>query len=427
MEISENFLFFIWRYRLLNNACQTCIGGEKLEILQPGLLNTHAGPDFTEARLLIDGRRWAGNIEIHTKSSDWLLHRHHVDHAYESVILHVVYENDLMLGNSIGSRIPTLIIKDLFPEELFENYVKMLASPGDFPCKSQIKSVEPIVISSFLSRVIVERLEQKTAEVLAKVDVLKGNWYDTFYFFLARNFGFKVNALPFELLANILPLHLLNKHSDSSRQVEALVFGQAGFLENAALDGEYAELLKKEYQFLQFKYGLKPMEVSVWKFLRMRPASFPTVRLAQFAALHAQSNQLFARMLKAEDLKTVSALFVNLPVSKYWETHYHFKKSAPETQVQLGKKSIENILINTVCVFLFAYGKYTAQAHLMDRALNFLEKIPSEQNSIVNQYVEVGLKIDSAFVSQSLLQLNKFYCAQKKCLNCGIGIKILRR
>jgi len=427
MEISENFLFFIWRYRLLNNVCQTCVGGEKLEILQPGLLNTHAGPDFTEARLLIDGRRWAGNIEIHTKSSDWLLHRHHVDHAYESVILHVVYENDLMVTNSIGSRMPTLIVKDLFPEELFENYEKMLASPGDFPCKSQIKSVEPIVINSFLSRVIVERLEQKTAEVLAKVEVLKGNWYDTFYFFLARNFGFKVNSLPFELLANILPLHLLNKHSDSSRQVEALVFGQAGFLENASLDGEYAELLKKEYQFLKLKYGLKPMEVSVWKFLRMRPASFPTVRLAQFAALHAQSNQLFAKMLKAEDLKTVSALFANLSVNPYWDTHYHFKKSAPETQAQLGKKSIENILINTVCVFLFAYGKYTAQAHLIDRALNFLEKIPAEQNSIVNQYVEVGLKIDSAFVSQSLLQLNKYYCAKKKCLNCGIGIKILRR
>jgi hypothetical protein len=427
MEISENFLFFIWRYRLLNSAHHVCVGGEVLEIIQPGILNTHAGPDFTEAKLLIDGRRWAGNVEIHTKSSDWQLHRHQADDAYESVILHVVYENDVPIKNKSGQAIPTLIIKGLFADLLFQNYVEMLLVKESFPCSPQIGELAPIVWSTFLSRIIVERLERKTTEVLNKVNDLKGNWYDTFYFFLARNFGFKVNALPFELLANALPLQLLNKHSDSLIQVEAMIFGQAGFLESSELDGEYASFLKNEYKFLRLKYKLDPIDVSVWKFLRMRPVSFPTVRLAQFAALHAQSNQLFAKILKAPDLKTIYALFTDLPVSPYWQTHYHFKKPASEMHVQLGKKSIENILINTVCVFLFAYGKYTAQLHLSDRALDFLEKIPAEHNSIVNQYVEAGLKIDSAFLSQSLLQLNKFYCAQKKCLNCGIGIKILRR
>ena len=427
MEISENFLFFIWRYRLLNNAHHLCVGGEVLEVIHPGTLNTNAGPDFTEARLIIDGRTWAGNIEIHTKSSDWQLHRHQVDKAYESVILHVVYENDLAIENKSGQAIPTLILKGVFPELLFENYVKMLAGKESFPCRPQIKELEPIIVHTFLARLVVERLEQKTLEVFAKLEDLKGNWYDTFYFFLARNFGFKVNALPFELLANALPLQLLNKHSDSAMQVEAMVFGQAGFLENTEVDGEYAQLLKAEYKFLKLKYNLKPIDVSVWKFLRMRPASFPTIRLAQFAALHAQSNQLFAKILKAQDLKAICKLFTDLPVSSYWQTHYHFRKPASEMQVQLGKKSVENILINTVCVFLFAYGKYTAQAHLIDRAMDFLERIPVEHNAVVNQYVEAGLKIDTAFASQSILQLNKYYCAQKKCLNCGIGIKILGR
>jgi hypothetical protein len=427
MEISENFLFFIWRYRLLSSSLQVCVAGEQLQIIHPGLLNTNAGPDFTEAKLLIDGRRWAGNVEIHTKSSDWQLHRHQTDDAYESVILHVVYENDSMIKNKSGQSIPTLIIKGLFPELLFENYIKMLGSTESFPCRPQLQNVENIVISTFLSRVLIERLEYKTKEVFAKVNDLKGDWYETFYFFLARNFGFKVNALPFELLANILPLHLLNKHSDSLIQVEAMVFGQAGFLETNDLDGEYALLLKAEYKFLKLKYNLKPIDVSVWKFLRMRPASFPTLRLAQFSALHAQSNQLFAKLLKASNVKEILTLFANLPVSPYWQTHYHFKKTSSEMQVQLGKKSVENILINTVCVFLFAYGKYTAQTHLVDRALDFLEKIPAEYNTIVNQYVEAGLKIDNAFLSQSVLQLNKYYCGQKKCLNCSIGIRILKR
>ena len=427
MEISENFLFFIWRYRLLHQVRQVCVAGELLEIIHPGNLNTHAGPDFTESRLLIDGRHWAGNVEIHTKSSDWYLHRHQINEAYESVILHVVYENDVPITNKSGLAIPTLIIKDLFPEILFENYVKMLGSTASFPCRPQISLVEPFIINTFLSRVIVERLQHKTAEVLKKVKDLTGDWYEAFYFFLARNFGFKVNSLPFELLANVLPLQLLNKHSDSAVQVEAMVFGQAGFLNTDELDGEYAQQLKAEYSFLKLKYKLLPIEISVWKFLRMRPASFPTLRLAQFAALHAQSNQLFAKILKAEDLKTIYALFSDLPISPYWNTHYHFKKSAAEMQVQMGRKSVENIIINTVCVFLFAYGKYTGQALLIDRALNFLEKIPAEHNSIVNQYVDAGLKIDSAFLSQSLLELNKCYCAQKKCLNCSIGIKILNR
>jgi len=427
MEISENFLFFIWRYRLLNSAHQVCVGGEVLEIIQPGILNTHAGPDFTEAKLLIDGRKWAGNVEIHNKSSDWQLHKHQNDEAYESVILHVVYENDVAITNKSGQRIPTLIIKGVFSELLFDNYVKMLDCKESFPCRPQMKEIEPIVLNTFLSRVIVERLEQKITEVLAKVKDLKGNWYDTFYFYLARNFGFKVNALPFELLANALPLQLLNRHWDNPIQVEALIFGQAGFLEHTKLDGEYAHLLKAEYKFLKLKYNLNSIDVSVWRFLRMRPASFPTVRLAQFSALHAQSNQLFAKILKAPDLKAISALFINLNVSPYWQTHYHFKKPVAEMQVQLGKKSIENILINTVCVFLFAYGKYTAQQHFIDRALDFLEKIPAEHNTIVNQYLDAGLKIDSALMSQSLLQLNKYYCTQKKCLNCGIGIKILRK
>jgi hypothetical protein len=426
MDFNEDFLHFIWKYRLFNSAKLVCSDGEELQVLHPGILNRNAGPDFNDAKLIIDQTVWVGHVEIHLKSSDWLLHGHQNDAFYDAVILHVVFEHDNPVYRTDGSLVPVLVLDGLFQDRVLNNYKILIANANYFPCERHISSLDQIHIYSFLSRVVVERFEQKAEEVFEKLNSNRGDWEQVFYCFLARNFGFKVNAVPFELLSIVTPLHILSKHKNNAVQIEALLFGQAGFLEQEFFEN-YPLQLQREYSFLKKKYGLVPMNAAVWKFLRMRPQNFPTIRIAQFAALIVKSNQLFSKMLKMDTLSDLYTVFNDLPVNEYWLTHYHFNKTTNRVIVQPGKGSIDNIIINTVCLFLFCYGKYTDQSGLSDRASDFLERIPSECNAIVNQYSSAGVDIPNALTSQALLQLNKYYCNEKKCLNCTLGLKILKK
>lgn len=426
MNFNEDFLHFIWQFRLFNSARLICTEGEGLRILNPGIPNKHAGPDFSGAKLIIDGTTWVGHVEIHLKSSDWLLHGHQHDPFYDAVVLHVVYQHDQPISRTNGSLVPVLVLDGLFSNHLLLNYRELITAVNYFPCERHIGQLDPFIVNTFLSRLVVERFQQKSAEVLQKLHTNNGDWEQTFYAFLARNFGFKVNAVPFDLLAAILPLPILLKHKDNALQVESLLFGQAGFLEQDFSE-DYPLQLKSEYSFLKKKYNLKPMSRALWKFLRMRPQNFPTIRLAQFAALVLKSNHFVSSMLSAYTLSDIYTLFHQLPIHEYWKTHYHFNKITKEVNVQPGRASIDNIIINSFCLFLFCYGKYMDQPDLMDRAVDFLEKLPAEHNVVVNQYRYAGTKVNNAFISQGLLQLNKCYCNQKKCLNCAIGIKILRK
>lgn len=426
MNFPEEFLHFIWQFRLYGTQKLRTTIGETIEVLQQGILNKDAGPDFSQAKLIIGDTTWVGNVEIHIKSSDWLLHHHQVDSAYENVILHVVYDDDAPIYRKDGTTIPVLILKGLFPLYLFANYEQLITSANNFPCEKQIHDVDEFLINGFLSRVLVERLAHKAKEVYGKLEELKGDWDETFYHFMARNFGFKVNRIPMEMLAQSLPQQLFAKHKDHPLQIEALIFGQAGFL-NQRFEDEYPNELKREYQFLQKKYDLNPIDISLWKFLRMRPQNFPTLRLAQFAALIVRSSHLFSNILIRRDYRNSQILFENLPVNPFWRTHYHFNKKAEKVGVQLGKSSIQNILINTVGVFLFAYGKAMDQENYVTRSFYLLENLGAENNAIIQQYLNAGVNIKNAFNSQAILQLKKTYCNEKKCLNCGIGIKILNR
>lgn len=426
MNVPENFLHFIWQFRLYDALKLYTTTNERIEVLQQGMLNTNAGPDFSNAKLLIAQTTWAGNVEIHVKSSDWAMHQHQLDQAYDNTILHVVYEDDQPVYRIDGTRIPTLVLKGLFPAELLLKYEALLNTLNHFPCEQQINKVDDFLIKGFLSRVLVERLENKSAEVYDKLNLLKGDWDETFYHFMAKNFGFKVNAIPMEMLAQSLPQQIFAKHKDQPLQIEALIFGQAGFL-NQQFEDEYPQQLKREYQFLKTKYRLTPIDVSLWKFLRMRPQNFPTLRLAQFAALIVHSNHLFSKILTTRDYRNSASLFENLPLHPFWQTHYHFNKEAVKVNTQLGKKSIENILVNTLSLFLFAYGKATDQQNFVTRSFHLLENISPENNHIIEQFVAAGVSIKSAFDTQALLQLKKSYCNEKKCLNCGIGIKILKQ
>ena len=426
MNFNEEFLHFIWQFRLYGTQNLYTTTGETIEVLQQGTLNKHAGPDFTKAKLIIGGTTWVGNVEIHIKSSDWLLHNHQIDNAYENVILHVVYEDDEPIYRQDGTKLPVLILKGLFPTYLLDNYEQLITSANNFPCERQIHLVDEFLIDGFLSRVLVERLEQKSEEVYSKLNVLKGDWDETFYHFMARNFGFKVNAIPMEMLAQSIPQQLFAKHKDNPLQIEALIFGQAGFL-NQTFEDEYPNQLKREYQFLQKKYNLKPIDISLWKFMRMRPQNFPTLRLAQFAALIVNSNHLFSKILVMRDYRNSQILFENLPVNPFWKTHYHFNKGAENVSLQMGKSSIQNILINTMSLFLFAYGKALDQENYVTRSLYLLENIQTEKNVIIKQYEDAGVVVKNAFYSQAILQLKKKYCNEKKCLSCGIGIKLLKQ
>ena len=426
MQFKEEFLHFIWKFRLYNSRALQCEPGGQLQIIKPGLLNTNAGPDFMDARLRIDETIWVGHVEIHLRSSDWLLHYHQDDPAYDNVILHVVYENDIPIYRKNGCEIPVLVLKGMFDETLLHNYTALLTAANHFPCEKQLREVDSFIVNSFLSRQLVERLELKTAAIYQQLESYKGDWEKTFYYFLSRSFGFKVNATPFELLATSLDLQLLKKYQSNPLQVEALIFGQAGFL-NSDFEAAYPASLKKEYNFLKQKHQLFPVEASLWKFLRMRPQNFPTLRLAQYTALLLKHPNLFTRVLEISDFKDYYTLFQQLPIHQYWEDHYHFNKITSRVRIQIGKSSIENILINTICVFLYVYGKYTDQEKFMDKAFDLLNFLPPEKNSIVEKYKFAGIQLESAFLSQAVLQLNKIYCSQKKCLNCNIGIKILNK
>lgn len=427
MQLKEDFLHFIWHFGLYSQQNINGNPGEKLQVLNPGVLNRNSGPDFDGARIRIGEMIWVGQVEIHIKASDWYLHGHGTDPAYNNVILHVVYEADRPVYRKDGTQIPVLVLKDHFAPSLLFNYQQLLNSLGSFPCEQLVRRVEPVIINSVLSRQLVERLEYKKEEILKVLNCYKGDWERTFFHFLALSFGFKVNALPFEFLAQSLDLQMIKRHRDKPLQVNALFFGQAGFL-NRQFEEVYPASLYREYAFFSKKYNLKPISDSLWKFLRMRPQNFPTLRIAQLAGVLLKHDHLFFSLLDFYNFQDYYKLFEQLEIDEYWCRHYHFNKiSTQPVSVQIGKKSIENIITNTICPFMYVYGAYTGQDKYAEKAIDLLEYLPPEENSILTKYKEAGLKMKNAFQSQAVLQLNKSYCNQKKCLNCSIGIKILKK
>ena len=420
----EDFLHFLWRWRRFEMRDLKTTAGELLEILQPGELNTHAGPDFFNARLRLGNTLWAGNVEIHLKASDWLAHRHDTDPAYDNVILHVVSEEDQRLFRPNGTALPCLELKARIPPNVLDKYQRLQNERAWIPCAQVYGDIPEIVRHNWLDRLLVERLEQKTAEIAQVVIACGQHWEEAFYRFLARNFGLKVNAEPFEALARALPLGLLSRHQDQQFQLEALLFGQAGMLAED-FEEEYPLALAKEYRFLQHKYALSPLPSGQWKFFRLRPAGFPTLRLAQLAALLRGATHLFTRVLETRNTAELEQLFSAEP-SDYWRTHFRFEKSTQMRTKSLGREFVHLLLINTVAPFLFHYGRVKGEPGLQDRALQLLETLPPESNRVLEAWSELGQCAGSAARSQALLQLKTHYCSAGRCLECAIGTAILR-
>lgn len=421
--MKEVFLSYLWENKLLKPDLRTT-AGEPIELISVGMRNNDSGPDFLQAKLKIGETIWAGNVEIHVLSSDWYKHGHDKDRAYQNVILHVVYEADKTVKNSKNTSIPQLELKNTFDIRLLERYNDFLSNKNQIACEKLASSVQEFTWFSWLDRLVVERLENKTIVVSMLFEQSKGDWSATFYRLLLRNFGVKTNVEAFETLASLLPLKTLLKHADNLLQVEALLFGVSGLL-NADFQDEYPKLLQREFRMLRSKFDLSVMPAEQWRFLRMRPANFPSIRLAQLATLIHRNSALFSKIKNA---KTAEALkqFFSAKTSSYWDTHYTFDKPSRNKSKTMGESSIDLLLINAVVPVLFFYGKQSKDAFWCEKAISMFDQLKPERNNITKYFESIGVRARSAMHSQAMIELYTHYCESKRCLDCRIGRVLLQ-
>lgn len=419
----EQLLHYVWKHKIFPLKELKTTTGQQVEVIDTGLANTDAGPDFFNAKLKLDGVLWIGNIEIHERSSDWFKHGHHADAGYNSVILHIASEIDTEISRSNGERIPQIQL--ICPEAVRTNYKELLETDSYPPCYRIIPSLPPFTAHSWMTALQMERFEQKATLLNERLKRCQGNWEDAFFITLARNFGFGLNGDAFETWAHRLPFRAVDKHRNDLFQIEAIFFGQAGILEDSDGDGYYLRL-KKEYTYLQHKFGLIPMDASLWRFLRLRPANFPHIRIAQLACLYHRAYGLLSRIMETETLQGVRDILKG-GTSEYWLTHYTFGGSSPSRPKTLSNTSLDLLIINTVVTFLYAYGLHKGNRVLCARAGSFLEELKAENNYITRMWKQCGMKASNAADSQALIQLKKEYCDKKKCLYCRIGYEYLKR
>lgn len=426
-QFQENFLHFIWQYQYFQKQLLKTTQQEPVNILSPGFRQSDAGPDFSHARIIINDIEWHGPVEIHINSSDWYRHQHDHDATYDAVILHVVWKHDREVYHRDGSPIPVVELAGLVDERLIGRYKHLLELPHEIPCGAYQRALQPLQVHAMLDVALAERLEQKSRKVEVLYTLQKADWEASTWQTLAANFGFKVNQEAMQRLAKALPWAVLKKHLDQPVQVEALLYGQAGLLPTVAPDA-YTQSLIKEYQFLSHKYELrnKQLAPTSWKFMRMRPANFPTVRIAQLAALLCKLQRPFGLF---RDMDSLQALEQQLKVaqSAYWQQHYQFGKKARQSVAGLGNASVHNIIINTVVPLLFTYGKRTDDTLVAEQAVHLLSQLPPEQNHIIEKWQAMAIKPEHGADSQAMIELYRSYCSPRRCLHCKIGAALLQQ
>ncbi len=423
--MEEAFLHFIWKFQHFRTSVHSTADGQELSIFHPGHRNTDAGPDFLNARIKIGEITWNGHVEIHVMASDWLRHGHQHDKAYDNVILHVVWENDIPATRTDGNIIPTLVLKELLSPHLYLNYKKLLEPGDEILCGKFIGQVKSLTVINMADRAVAGRLQERAEAILRELFLTEGDWEEVAWRYLCRAFGFRTNTDAFFDLGKSLPFKILKKECRNPYTIEAMMFGQAGFLDNEPVD-EYQAKLKMEYDFKAKKYNLeKRLHSYRWKFLRLRPANFPTVRISQLAAIISAQPRLFSFFTDYQDSRELRKAF-SIRQSLYWHEHYQFGEKTSHRIGNLGKNSIESVLMNTVAPLLFAWGIHRDDDASKEKALQLLGELPAESNSIISKWKLLGLEIKSACDSQAFLELYKEYCLRKRCLECSIGMEIIR-
>lgn len=422
-EIPEYLLHFIWKFRLFQKDGLATTEGIPVEVMSPGMYHKNSGPDFHHARVKIGETLWVGNVEIHLRSSDWYRHGHQHDASYGTVILHVTFIHDRGVPDANGLAIPVLELNKFIPEQLLERWQILNTSMFPISC-AEIGRVDVLTMHNWLDRLVVERMEQRSSQILEILKQCKSDWQETFHIFLFRAMGAHVNAIPFEMLARLVPFNLLQKHRQSIFQLEALLFGVSGLLPDQPED-DYPLSLSEEFRYLTRKYTLHPLEVHLWKFLRMRPSNFPTLRIAQLAGIHSCSRITLEQFVAIKTVKEMVNMFVSEP-SSYWRTHYSFSLESPNSSKRLGKETIYNLLINAVIPFLFEYASNRSNSVLRESCLEWMYELKSEKNSLIKEWNSMGIQPHSAAGSQALIHLKRNYCDHKKCLDCAVGHRLLR-
>lgn len=429
----EQLLHYTWKHKLYPLKELTTSDGQRVEIVDPGLHNRNAGPDFFNAKIRIGSTMWVGNVEIHDKSSDWYQHGHDKDSRYDNVVLHVAAELDTEVMKSNGEYVPQLQLS--VPDDVLTHYDELQKTDEYPPCYKVIPHLSALIIHSWMAALQTERLEQKTEAIRKRAELCNGSWEDAYFVTLARNYGFGINGEVFEQWAYNIPLNAVAHHRDDLFQIEAIFMGQAGLLEldsipeyyqkDALNDGYFAKL-RNEYQYLAHKFSMKPIDFKLWRFLRLRPQNFPHIRISQLANLYYQQKAGLSQLMECETLDELKNVLKS-QVTSYWETHYTFGSISPKNEKHLSYGSINLLMINTAIPMLFAYGRHTSKEVLCDKAFDFLEQLKAENNHIIRMWQQVGLPVKTAGDSQALIQLKKEYCDKKECLRCRFGYEYLRR
>ena len=429
----EQLLQYVWKHKILPLTSLATTDGKAVEIIDPGLHNRNAGPDFFNAKLRIGNTMWVGNVEIHDHSKDWYRHGHDSDPAYDNVILHVVEDVDCDVTNSKGDYIPQ--IKLCVPMTVTLNYKELLNADAYPPCYRIVPDLSQLTIHSWMAALQTERLERKTQDIARRAERANGSWEDAYFITLARNYGFGINGDAFEQWAFNVPLNQVAHHRDDIFQVEAIFLGQAGLLDvNAipekyqkeAMNDGYFTRLKNEYTYLAHKFSLTPMNRTMWKFLRLRPQNFPHIRISQLATLYHDRKTSLSQLVECKNVDEMRHM-LSTHVTDYWATHYTFGSESASNNKSLSPFSINLLMINTAIPMLFAYGRHTCDDSLCERAFDMLEQLKAEDNHIIRMWKECGLKVKTAGDSQALIQLKNEYCDRKDCLRCRFGYEYLKR
>lgn len=428
----EILLHYAWKHRLLPATPLFTTTGKRVDIVDPGLHNPNAGPDFFNAKIKIGGTMWVGNVELHMRSKDWFHHGHDADPAYDNIILHVAEEVDADVKNSRGETIEQMELR--VPERVKANYEELLKEEKYPPCYRIVPSLRLITIHSWLAALEMERLESKTQAIRARAERLEGSWEAALFVTLARNFGFGINGETFERWAYGVPLHQVGHHRDDLFQVEAFFMGQAGLLEEDAVPEThraeamregYFERLRGEYLYLAHKFSLTPMDHKAWNFLRLRPQNFPHIRISQLAALYHSGRATLSSIAESTSIAEMKES-LKAGVTPYWETHYSFGAESRKNSKNISSSSLNLLMINTAIPMMFAYGRHLGDEAMAGRALSLLEQLRPENNYITRMWSLAGLEARSSGDSQALVQLKKEYCDKKDCLRCRFGYEYLR-